>query len=258
MPVFFPADPSHPPFSMETSFPQNTPFHAPKPMTPPEQANWRDAQLKDTWRVFRIMSEFVEGFETLSRVGPSVSVFGSARTPPDHPTYALGVEVGRLLAERGYAVITGGGPGVMEAANKGAQEGGGVSVGLNIVLPHEQGTNRYVDPGMSVDFEFFFARKTMFVKYAQGYIVLPGGFGTMDELFESLTLIQTRKAARFPIVLMGVSYWSGLVSWLDEHMREVGNISPADLDLFHLTDSAQEAVDIVDRFCQAEGIAPNF
>ena len=243
---------------METSFPEQTPFYAPKPMTPPEQAVWQEARLQDTWRVFRIMSEFVEGFEKLGRIGPSVSVFGSARTPPDHPTYALGVEVGQRLAERGYAVITGGGPGVMEAANRGAQAAGGVSVGLNIVLPHEQGMNPYVDPGMSVDFEFFFARKTMFVKYAQGYVVLPGGFGTMDELFESLTLIQTRKTARFPIVLMGKDFWSGLLGWLRTHMLEVGNISPGDLDLFHVTDSPEEAVAIIDRFCQEEGIAPNF
>ena len=243
---------------METSFPENTPFIAPKPMTPPEQAAWQETRLKDTWRVFRIMSEFVEGFETLGRVGPSVSVFGSARTPEDHPMYRLGMKVGRKLAERGFATITGGGPGIMEAANRGAQEAGGVSVGLNIVLPHEQGMNPYVDAAMGVDFEFFFARKTMFVKYAQGYIVLPGGFGTMDELFESLTLIQTRKAVRFPVVLMGVSFWSGLVDWLEARMLEVGNISPSDLSLFHLTDDADEAVDIIDRFCQSEGIGPNF
>jgi uncharacterized protein (TIGR00730 family) len=243
---------------METSFPANTPFIAPKPMSPPDQANWQESRLKDTWRVFRIMSEFVEGFETLGRVGPSVSVFGSARTPEDHPMYRLGMDVGRRLAERGYATITGGGPGIMEAANRGAQEAGGVSVGLNIVLPHEQGMNPYVDAGMGVNFEFFFARKTMFVKYAQGYIVLPGGFGTMDELFESLTLIQTRKAVRFPVVLMGVDFWSGLIDWLEAHMLEVGNISPGDLDLFHLTDDPDEAVDIIDQFCQREGIAPNF
>ena len=235
-----------------------TPFQADKPMSPREMAVWQDQRIKDTWRVFRIMSEFVEGYERLGSVGPSVSVFGSARTPEDSPTYALGVAVGRALAERGYAVITGGGPGIMQAANQGAKEAGGVSVGLNIALPHEQHLNPYVDPEHDLTFEFFFARKTMFVKYAQGYVVLPGGFGTMDELFESLTLIQTRKTARFPVVLMGTDYWAGLIEWIRGTLLEGGYISPEDPDLFVLTDDVEEAVDTIDRFCQEAGIAPNF
>jgi len=235
-----------------------TPFSADKPMSPKEMEVWQQQRITDTWRVFRIMSEFVEGFERLGNVGPSVSVFGSARTPEGTPYYELGVAVGRALATRGYAVITGGGPGIMQAANEGAHEAGGVSVGLNIALPHEQHLNPYVDPAHDVTFEFFFVRKTMFVKYAQGYLVLPGGFGTMDELFESLTLIQTRKTARFPVVLMGTAYWQGLVDWIRGTLLEGGYISPEDPDLFTLTDDPEEAVDVIDRFCQEAGIAPNF
>ena len=243
---------------MPDTTPTETPFEAPKQMTQREMLIWQQERLKDTWRVFRIMSEFVEGFERLGNLGPSVSVFGSARTKPGTPHYDLGIAVGRTLAERGYAVITGGGPGIMEAANKGAQDAGGVSVGLNIALPHEQGTNPYVDPDHNLAFEFFFARKTMFVKYAQGYIVLPGGFGTMDELFESLTLIQTRKTARFPVVLMGTDYWSGLLQWIRETLLEGGFISPADPDLLTLTDDPDEAVAAIEAFARQEGIAPNF
>ena len=243
---------------MPRDTPIQTPFSADKEMSPREMAEWNSRRVQDTWRVFRIMSEFVEGFERLGSVGPSVSVFGSARTPEDHPYYALGVEVGAELARRGYAVITGGGPGIMQAANEGASKAGGVSVGLNIALPHEQHLNPYVSPEHNLTFEFFFARKTMFVKYAQGYVVLPGGFGTMDELFESLTLIQTRKTARFPVVLMGRSYWAGLVEWIQGTLLEGGFISPDDPDLLRLTDDPVEAVDVIDRFCQEAGIAPNF
>ena len=235
-----------------------TPFEADKKMTPQELAEWNSARLKDTWRVFRIMSEFVEGFERLGQCGPSVSVFGSARTKPGTPYYELGVTVGRKLAERGFAVITGGGPGIMEAANKGAQEAGGTSVGLNIALPHEQSSNPYVDPDNNLTFDFFFARKTMFVKYAQGFIVLPGGFGTMDELFESLTLIQTHKTTRFPVILMGRAFWAPLVDWLRATMLMEGNISDPDLGLFHLTDDPDEAVAIIEDFCKEVGVAPNF
>ena len=235
-----------------------TPFEAERPMSPREMAEWQSQRLKDTWRVFRIMSEFVEGFERLGDVGPSVSVFGSARTPPGTPHYELGVAVGRALAERGYAVITGGGPGIMQAANQGAHEAGGVSVGLNIALPHEQHLNPYVDAAHNLTFEFFFARKTMFVKYAQGYVVLPGGFGTMDELFESLTLIQTRKAARFPVVLMGTDYWAGLLDWIRGTLLEGGYVSPGDPELVTLTDDPDEAAEIIDRFCAEAGISPNF
>ena len=197
----------------------------------------------DPWRVHRITAEFVEGFGALAELGPAVAVFGSARTKPDSVEYQQGVEVGRLLAEAGYAVITGGGPGAMESANQGAVKGGGTSVGLGIELPFEQGLNDYVDLG--VNFRYFFARKTMFVKYAQGFIVLPGGFGTMDELFEALTLVQTRKVTSFPIVLLGAAYWSGLVEWLRTTMVEQGKASPADLDLFKLTDSPAEAVEAI-------------
>ena len=236
----------------------DTPFQADRPMTPREMVVWQEQRLKDTWRVFRIMSEFVEGFERLGNVGPSVSVFGSARTQPGTEYYDLGIAVGKALADKGYAVITGGGPGIMQAANQGAHQAGGVSVGLNIALPHEQHVNPYVDPAHDLTFEFFFARKTMFVKYAQGYVVLPGGFGTMDELFESLTLIQTKKTALFPVVLMGTAYWRGLLDWIDSTLLEGGYISPGDPDLFTLTDDPQEAVEIIDRFCSEAGISPNF
>ena len=236
----------------------DTPFQAERPMSPREMVVWQEQRLKDTWRVFRIMSEFVEGFERLGDVGPSVSVFGSARTPPGTPYYEMGIAVGRALAERGYAVITGGGPGIMQAANEGARQAGGVSVGLNIALPHEQHVNPYVDPALDITFEFFFVRKTMFVKYAQGYVVLPGGFGTMDELFESLTLIQTRKTDRFPIVLMGSDYWGGLLEWIRGTLLEGAYISPDDPDLVTLTDDPEEAAAIIDRFCSEAGISPNF
>src|SRR4051794_24157526 len=194
----------------------------------------------DPWRVLRIQSEFVEGFGALAELGPAVSVFGSARTLRDDPAYALGRDVGRRLAEAGYAVITGGGPGAMEAANRGACDAGGISVGLGIELPFEQGMNEYVDLG--VNFRYFFARKTMFVKYAQGFVVLPGGFGTLDELFEALTLVQTQKVTSFPIVLLGSSYWSGLLDWLRESAQDVGTIGPKDLDLLTVTDDVEEAL----------------
>jgi uncharacterized protein (TIGR00730 family) len=197
----------------------------------------------DMWRVLRIQSEFVEGFGALAELGPAISVFGSARTSPDDPVYALGVEVGRLLVEAGFAVITGGGPGAMEAANRGASEAGGLSVGLGIELPFEQKLNSYVELG--IDFRYFFARKTMFVKYAQGFVVLPGGMGTLDELFEAVTLVQTRKVTSFPIVCLGTDYWGGLIEWLRESVAGRGNISPADIDLLQLTDDPAEAVRLV-------------
>jgi uncharacterized protein (TIGR00730 family) len=210
---------------------------------PGQHADWLH---HDPWRVLRIQSEFVEGFGTLAELGPAVSVFGSARTTPDHPTYELGVRVGRALVEAGFAVITGGGPGAMEAANKGACEAGGTSVGLGIELPFESGLNRYVDLG--VNFRYFFARKTMFVKYAQGFIVLPGGFGTLDELFEALTLVQTRKVTSFPIVLMGTDYWGGLLDWLSTTALTRGTVNLADLDLLRLTDDVDDAVQHVTGF----------
>jgi uncharacterized protein (TIGR00730 family) len=197
----------------------------------------------DPWRVLRIQSEFVEGFGALAELGPAISVFGSARTKPTDPFYDLGVRVGRGLAEAGFAVITGGGPGAMEAANKGAREAGGTSVGLGIELPFEQGMNQYVDLG--INFRYFFARKTMFVKYAQGFIVLPGGFGTFDELFEAVTLVQTQKVTSFPLVLIGSAYWGGLMDWLRSTVLESGKISAVDLDLLHVTDDVDEAVGIM-------------
>jgi len=203
-------------------------------------ADWVHA---DPWRVMRIQSEFVEGFGALAELGPAVSVFGSARTKPGSPEYEQAELLAARLARAGYAVITGGGPGVMEAANRGASQAGGVSVGLGIELPFEQGLNSWVDVG--INFRYFFARKTMFVKYAQAFCVLPGGFGTMDELFEALTLVQTRKVTRFPVVLLGTAYWSGLIDWLRGSMLDSGYINAADLDLMVLTDDVEEAVSIV-------------
>jgi uncharacterized protein (TIGR00730 family) len=202
---------------------------------------------RDAWRIFRIMGEFVEGFEEMTKVGPAVSIFGSARVQPGHPQYELCVETARLIGQSGFAIITGGGPGIMEAANRGAREAGVRSVGCNIELPFEQMTNTYVDT--SIDFRYFFVRKTMFVKYAQAFVIFPGGFGTMDELFESLTLIQTGKVRHFPVVLMGTEYWSGLVEWMRDKMAPEGKIAEKDLDIFLLTDDAAEARDhVVRRF----------
>ena len=197
----------------------------------------------DPWRVLRIQSEFVEGFGALAELGPAISVFGSARTLPDEPDYALAEEIGQRLVAAGFGVITGGGPGVMEAANKGACQAGGVSVGLGIELPFESGLNEYVDIGLN--FRYFFARKTMFVKYAQGFIVLPGGFGTFDELFEALTLVQTQKVTSFPIVLVGTSYWSGLTSWIKDTVLAEAKVSAEDLDMFRVTDDPAEAVAVM-------------
>jgi len=202
----------------------------------------------DPWRVLRIQSEFVEGFGMLAELGSAISVFGSARTPRDHPEYRLAEEIGRKLAEAGFAVITGGGPGTMEAANKGASQAGGVSVGLGIELPFEQGLNEWVDIG--INFRYFFARKMMFVKYAQGFVVLSGGFGTLDELFEALVLVQTNKVTRFPVVLVGTEFWRGLVDWMANTMVAEKKISPADLELFQVTDDPDEVVKIVKAFRQ--------
>jgi uncharacterized protein (TIGR00730 family) len=207
-----------------------------------EPADWVH---KDPWRVMRIQSEFVEGFGALAELGPAVSVFGSARTPPDSAEYEAGVRIGRGLAESGFAVITGGGPGAMEAANRGALDAGGTSVGLGIELPFEQGLNPYVDIG--VNFRYFFVRKTMFVKYASGFVVLPGGLGTLDELFEALTLVQTRKVTRFPIVLYGTRYWQGLLDWVRDSVVGSGKAAQADLQLLHVTDDVDEAVALMTK-----------
>jgi uncharacterized protein (TIGR00730 family) len=204
----------------------------------------KDALRHESWRVLRIMAEFIEAFDTLARIGPAVSVFGSARTPPEDRYYQLAIECGAKLAQRGFAVITGGGPGIMEAANRGASEAGGASVGLNITLPMEQRPNPFQN--VELDFRYFFVRKVMFVKYARGFIIFPGGFGTMDEFFESLTLIQTLKVVPFPVVLIGREFWGGLLDWIRTTMdQRFHTISPGDFNLFHVTDDVEEAVDIV-------------
>jgi uncharacterized protein (TIGR00730 family) len=197
----------------------------------------------DPWRVLRIQSEFVEGFGLLAEVPQAVTVFGSARTQPDSPDYAMGVEVGAALARAGYAVITGGGPGTMEAVNRGCQEAGGLSIGLGIELPFEQGLNHWVDLG--INFRYFFARKTMFVKYAQAFVILPGGFGTLDELFEALTLVQTHKVTRFPVILVGVDYWQGLIDWIRTTLVGTGRAGPKDLELITLTDDVDEVLSVI-------------
>jgi uncharacterized protein (TIGR00730 family) len=206
----------------------------------------------DTWRTLRILSEFVEGFEALASVGPAIAVFGSARTSADDPQYALAREIGRVLAKAGFAVITGGGPGAMEAANRGCHEAGGLSIGCNIELPREQHLNPYVD--LSVEFHYFFARKTMFVKYADGFVILPGGFGTLDELFEALTLIQTGKIRNFPVVLVGREYWSGLLAWMRDVQLPTGAIAQADLELLRVTDDPAEVASIVAAYAAGNGI----
>jgi uncharacterized protein (TIGR00730 family) len=213
-----------------------------------------DGVHTDPWRVLRIQSEFVEGFGTLAELGPGVSVFGSARTKPDSDDYRMAQHLGAALADAGYAVITGGGPGIMEAANRGARDAGGVSVGLGIELPFEQGLNPWVDIG--IHFRYFFVRKTMFMKYSRAFCVLPGGFGTFDELFEALTLVKTRKVTQFPVVLMGSSYWSGLVAWLRDTMLAAGNICAADMDLITITDDVDEAVAIVAAEDRRNGRTP--
>jgi hypothetical protein len=209
----------------------------------PRQEGRPDFVDSDPWRALRILSEFVEGFDALASVGPAVTIFGSARTKHGAPEYELARQIARRLAERGFAIITGGGPGIMEAANRGCREGGGLSIGCNIELPHEQGLNEYVDLG--VEFKYFFARKTMFVKYADAFVILPGGFGTLDELFEALTLIQTGKIRDFPVVLVGTSYWQGMIDWMRTTQVSAGAITEADLGLFRLTDDADEVVELI-------------
>lgn len=221
--------------------------------------DWNDIKINDSWAIFKIIAEFVEGYERMAKIGPCVSVFGSARTKPDNQYYKMGVRVAELLAEGGYGVITGGGPGIMEAGNKGAQQGGGKSVGLNIDLPFEQSHNPYIDQEHNLEFDYFFVRKVMFVKYAQGFVVLPGGFGTLDELFEALTLIQTKKINRRPVVLLGREYWTGMVDWIKSTMLEMeNNISEADLDLFGIVDTPEEAYDYIEEFYKSHELSPNF
>lgn len=224
-----------------------------------DNKNWQEIKVTDSWQIFKIMAEFVDGFEKLARIGPCVSIFGSARTKTDHLYYKMTEDIARILTERGYGVISGGGPGIMEAANKGAYEAGGKSVGLNIELPFEQFNNKYIDRDKLLTFDYFFVRKVMFMKYSQGFIVLPGGFGTMDEAFEAMTLIQTGKIARFPIVFVGTDYWGGLFDWVTKNMLEKEhNIHPDDLNLYRLVDTAEEATEHIFRFYNKYVLKPNF
>ncbi len=221
--------------------------------------DWNQIKTNDSWAIFKIMSEFVEGYERMAKIGPCISVFGSARTKEDNKYYQLAVEIAEKLAKSGYGVITGGGPGIMEAGNKGAQRGGGKSVGLNIDLPFEQFDNKYIDPQSHIKFDYFFVRKVIFVKYSQGFVVLPGGFGTMDELFESITLIQTKKITNRPVVLIGRDYWGGLVEWVKNSMLEKeGNISPDDMVYLTTVDTADEAVKYIEDFYKTHDLSPNF
>ncbi len=221
--------------------------------------DWTEIKTNDSWAIFKIMSEFVEGYERMSRIGPCISIFGSARTKPDNPYYKIGVEIAEKLAKIGLGTITGGGPGIMEAANKGAQQGGGRSVGLNIDLPFEQNHNPYIDQEHNLEFDYFFVRKVIFVKYSQGFVVLPGGFGTLDELFEAMTLIQTKKINRRPVVLIGRSFWTGLIDWIRASMLETENtISEGDLNLFTIVDTADEAVQFIEDFFKSHELTPNF
>jgi uncharacterized protein (TIGR00730 family) len=220
--------------------------------------NWNETKTNDSWTVFKVMSEMVGGFEKLARIGPCVSIFGSARCNEAHPNYRLAEEIAYLLTKKGFGIISGGGPGIMEAANKGAHFAGGKSVGLNIELPHEQRSNPFIDPDKLLTFDHFYIRKVMFMKYSQGYIVLPGGYGTLDEMFEAITLIQTHKMVRFPVVLVKKSYWQGLIAWVEEQLLAEGMISPGDMRLFRLVDTAEDAVEHIDRFYQKFKIKPNF
>jgi len=220
---------------------------------------WNEIKTNDSWAIFKIMGEFVKGYEKLSQIGPCVSIFGSARTKPDHKYYKLTERIAQKIVDHGYGVITGGGPGIMEAGNKGAHLGGGTSVGLNIDLPFEQHDNPYIDKDKSLDFDYFFVRKVMFVKYSQGFVVMPGGFGTLDELFEAITLIQTNKIDKFPIILVGTEYWGGLIDWVRNVLFDsFQNISDGDIDLIHLVDTEDEVLDILDKFYEEYNLSPNF
>ena len=223
------------------------------------QKDWNEIKTNDSWAIFKIMSEFVEGYERMAKIGPCVSVFGSARTKEENAYYQLATEVSEKLAIAGFGVITGGGPGIMEAANKGARQGGGRSVGLNIDLPFEQNYNPYIDPEHNLEFNYFFVRKVIFVKYSQGFVILPGGFGTLDELFEAVTLIQTKKINKRPVVLLGHEYWDGLVDWVKRIMLEKEhNISEVDMNYLKVVDSADEAVKYIEDFYKTHDLTPNF
>jgi len=221
--------------------------------------NWQNIKAENTWEIFKYMAEFVEGFETLTKIGPCVSIFGSARTKPNNKYYKLAKDIAYLLTQHGFGVITGGGPGIMEAANLGAQKGNGKSVGINIELPFEQSANQFIDQDKLITFRYFFTRKTMFMRYSQGFIVMPGGFGTLDELFEAITLIQTGKIDHFPIILVGKSYWQGLIDWTKKVMLDgEKNISPEDMKLINIVDTADDAVEIINNFYDSTSLKPNF
>jgi uncharacterized protein (TIGR00730 family) len=220
--------------------------------------SWNEIKTHDSWTVFKVMSEMVDGFEKLARIGPCVSIFGSARTPQKHANFRLAEEIAYLLTKKGFGIITGGGPGIMEAANKGAHFAGGKSVGLNIELPHEQRPNPFIDNDKLLSFDYFYVRKVMFMKYSQGYIVLPGGFGTLDEMFEAITLIQTHKMVRFPVVLVKKSYWQGLISWIEEQLLADQLIAEGDMKLFRVVDTAEEAVQHIEKYYAKYDIKPNF
>jgi uncharacterized protein (TIGR00730 family) len=224
-----------------------------------KQKTWNEIKTNDSWAIFKVMSEFVDGFEKMSRIGPCVSIFGSARTKAGDKYYELAEEISFQLTQQGYGIITGGGPGIMEAGNKGAHRGKGISVGLNIELPFEQKDNPYIDRDKNLEFDYFFVRKVMFVKYAQGFVAMPGGFGTLDELFEAMTLIQTHKIGKFPILLVGTEFWNGMLDWIKKVLLEQhGNISESDLDLFHIVDTAEEVVEIINTFYNKHLLSPNF
>lgn len=220
--------------------------------------DWYEIKTNDSWAIFKVMSEFVQGYERMAKIGPCISVFGSARTNPEDKYYKMAENISEMLGKRGYGVITGGGPGIMEAGNKGAQKGGGKSVGLNIDLPFEQSGNPYIDPESNLKFDYFFVRKVVFVKYSQGFVVVPGGFGTLDEMFEALTLIQTKKINKRPVVLVGSEYWQGLMDWLRQTMLLDGKISEPDLDLFKIVDSEDEAIEYIEDFFKTHSFTPNF
>jgi uncharacterized protein (TIGR00730 family) len=220
--------------------------------------NWAEIKSSDSWVIFKVMSEFVEGFEKMAKIGPCVTIFGSARVKSSSPYYKIAEDIAERLVQQGYGVITGGGPGIMEAGNKGAKKAGGKSVGLNIYLPHEQKGNIYIDPDKLITFDYFFVRKVIFVKYSQGFIVMPGGFGTLDELSEALTLIQTKKIGRFPIVMVGKKFWSGIIEWFKKVLIAEKMINEEDLDLFNLVDTPDEAVAVIDEFYGKYLLSPNF
>ncbi|MEC5166799.1 uncharacterized protein (TIGR00730 family) [Flavobacterium sp. PL11] len=224
-----------------------------------KQKTWNEIRTNDSWAIFKIMAEFVNGYERMGQIGPCVTIFGSARTKPDAPNYLLAEQIAYKISKAGYGVITGGGPGIMEAGNKGAHLGGGASVGLNIELPFEQHFNPYIDRDKNLNFDYFFVRKVMFVKYSQGFVVMPGGFGTLDELFEAITLIQTKKVAKFPIILVGKDFWSGLIDWIKTVLIEKElTVGADDLNLIKIVDGADEVVEILDKFYKKYDLSPNF